>query len=235
MADSVPQVAPVQPAPLKVQVTPLFCESSLSGGDTDHGSGGAAILVDQPSSPHPHLVIGGGKAGNLFLLDRDNMGHYHTNDNNQVVQSLSFGNAIFATAAFWNNSIYLAGVSGPMKAFSFNTTIGRFNTSSTSTSANNFSFPGATPSVSSTPGGTTGTNIVWAIDSSAYGTPCCANGPAVVYAYDATNLATKLWDSSQGSGNPAGNAVKFTVPTVANGKVYVGTRGAVNVYGLKPN
>jgi hypothetical protein len=204
-------------------------QSSLEGGDNDFGAGGAAILVDQPSSPVPHLVIGGGKEGNLFLLNRDNMGKF--NSTNQVVQILGFGQSIFATAAFWNNSLYLAGVGGPLKTYSFNATTGKFNTSPTSQSLASYNFPGATPSVSST--GTTN-GIVWAIDSSAYGTPCCSNGPAILHAHDANNLATELWNSSQGSSNAAGNAVKFTVPTIANGKVYVGTRSEIDVFGLLP-
>lgn len=87
-----------------------------------------------------------------------------------------------------------------------------------------YNFPGATPSVSSTPSYTNG--IVWALNQANYCTPQSAGcGPAVLYAYDATNVSTMLWNSSQGTGNAAGNAVKFTVPTIANGKVYVGTRG----------
>lgn len=203
----------------------------LFGHDTDHGSGGAAILLDQPGGPHPHLMIGGGKEGNLFLLDRDNMGHY--NNTNQVVQTLDFGNAIFATAAFWQNTLYLAGFNGPLKAYPFSTATGMFSTSSSSRSGTSYAKFGATPSVSAN-GATNG--IIWALDNSLYCTaqsPGC--GPTVLHAYDATNLATELWNSSQGSGNAAGNAVKFMVPTVANGKVYVGTRTEVTVYGLLPN
>jgi hypothetical protein len=218
-------------------------QSSLEGNDTDFGAGGAAILVDEPSPSLPHLVIGGGKDGNLFLLNRDNMGHFNTT--NQVVQTLSLGNAIFATPAFWQNMLYLAGISSSLKAFSFNTATGMFNTLPASQSSSSYGFPGVTPSISAS-GASNG--IVWAIDSSQYcTTQSLGCGPAVLHAYDATNLAKELWNSSQGSGNTAGNAVKFTVPTVANGRVYIGTRGnnkggttssapgELDVYGLTPN
>jgi hypothetical protein len=223
-------------------------QQNLEEGDSDHGSGGAAILVDQPAGPHQHLVIGGGKEGNFFLLDRDNMGGYGANFNpvdSNAVQKFAERDAIFSTAAFFNNALYIAGVSGPLKSFAFNTTTGLFNTAQTSQSAGTFGFPGATPSVSAR--GTTN-GIVWAIDNGQYCTqqsPGC--GAAVLHAFDATNLATELWNSSQSAGDAAGNAVKFTVPTVANGKVYIGTRGndtgnggttipgEIDVYGLKPN
>jgi hypothetical protein len=80
--------------------------------------------------------------------------------------------------------------------------------------------------------------VLWAIDSSGYGVPSqFGTGPAILHAYDAANLSSELWNSSQAanSRDTAGNAVKFTVPTVANGKVYIGTRTEIDVYGLLPN
>ena len=108
-------------------------QASLDASDKDHGSGGAAILLDQASGPVHHLLIGGGKEGTLFLLNRDNMGQYSSSNNN-VVQSISFGQSIFATSAFWNNSLYLAGVGGPLQQFTFNTTTGLFGNSAAHTS-----------------------------------------------------------------------------------------------------
>jgi hypothetical protein len=98
-----------------------------------------------------------------------------------------------------------------------------------------FSFPHSTPSISSN-GTAAGTGILWAIDSSQFGSPGPGPGPAVLYAMDPTNISSHLWDSTQAPGNrdTAGNAVKFAVPTVVNGKVYVGTSASVSVYGLLP-
>ena len=214
--------------------------------DQDFGAGGAALLVDQPNGPVLHLVIGGGKDGYLYLLNRDSMGGL--GDAN-AWQRFKFGSGIFATGAFWNNTFYMAGVGGHLQAVPFNSSTGMFNTGNVSQSAASFGFPGSTPSVSAS--GTTN-GIVWALDQGNYCTPgdhphgC---GPVVLHAYDATNLAIELWNSTMGTGNAAGNAVKFTVPTVANGKVYVGTRGnntggvgsstsspgELDVYGLLPN
>ena len=206
-------------------------QATLSANDADHGSGGAAILMDPSSGPVAHLLIGGGKAGVLYLLNRDNMGGFDSTTNH-VVQSLFVSSSeILATAAIWNNSLYIAASGSPLQQFPFNLTTGQFGSPS-HTSAHSFGGKGATPSVSASSGSTDG--IVWALDSGPYGAPCCANGPAVLHAYDAGNVGMELWNSTQGTGNAAGNAVKFTVPTVANGKVYVGTRGELSVYGLLP-
>jgi hypothetical protein len=225
-------------------------QATLESTDKDFGSGGATVLIDQTSGPLQHLAVGGGKDQNLFLLNRDDLGHNNSTD--RVVQTLPFDHGIFATPAFWQNSLYLAGGGGTLKQYTFDAAHGVFNTSFASQSAGTFGWPGATPSISSQ-GATNG--IVWAIDSSAFGAAndngdsLRAAGPAVLHAYSATKLATELWNSSQATGgrDTAGDAVKFTVPTVANGKVYIGTRGnddtqghgttfgEIDVYGLLPN
>jgi hypothetical protein len=169
----------------------------------------------------------------------------------KTVQYFAIGtggqNPIFATPAFWNNRMFLAPAAQPMLAYAFDTLADKFNPASpTSQSPTKYGYLGSTPSVSAS--GASSNGIVWAIYSAKCTTqaPCI---PAVLHAYDATNLANELWNSSTNPADAAGNAVKFTVPTVANGKVYVGTRGNNNgglsgsttisgeldVYGLKPN
>ena len=125
---------------------------------------------------------------------------------------------------------------------------GYSGTNQGASSAISYGFPGSTPSISTRPDNSNA--IVWALDNTQYCTPQSPGcGPTVLHAYDANNLGTEFWNSSQGTGNSAGYAVKFTVPTVANGKVYVGTRGndtqqpgntdtisgELDVYGLVPN
>jgi len=200
-------------------------QSFLDANDLDVGGGGAVLLIDNPGGPFAHLLIGGGKEGKLYLLNRDNLGHIAANDA-QIVQSFSLSQGIFATPVFRQNTLYIAAAGSPLSAFSFIASTGKFNTVPTSQSSATFGFPGATPSLSSN--GTTN-GIVWAIERS-------ATGAAVLHAYDATNVANELWNSSMaaGSRDQAGGAVKFTVPTIANGKVYIGAQGELDVYGLLP-
>jgi outer membrane protein assembly factor BamB len=190
-------------------------------------------------------MVGAGKSGVFYVLNRSNMGHFNASSDAAAVQTWTAGHA-FSTPAFWNNRMYYFGSSQPGVAYDFSTSTGLFNIVPSSQTPTTFSFPGASPSVSSS-GANNG--IVWAINSHTFCNPSPNCGPAVLRAYDADNLGTELWNSSQGSGNAAGFAVKFTVPTVANGKVYVGTRGnntgdvdsststpgQIDVYGLLPN
>jgi len=213
-----------------------------NAADNDFGSGGSALVLNLSTGPQ-HLVIGGGKDGMLYLLNGDSMGG--SGDPN-AWQHFNLGHAIYETAAFWNNTLYIAPSGASMLGYTFNTSTNLFNTTQASQSATTFGFPGSTPSVSARG---TGNGILWAIDPTNFCTgqaPACA--PAVLHAYSATNLATELWNSSMVGADAAGNAVQFAVPTVANGKVYVGTRGnntggafgsttisgELDVYGLKP-
>ncbi len=214
-----------------------FNQAFLDGQDVDLGSSGVVILPDQTSGP-AHLLVAGGKEGKLYLLDRDAMGNYcaacTTTDTN-ILQSFLAAPAIFGTPAFWQNKLYLGGTSDALSLFAFDTTTGTFNTVASSQSVTSFQFPGPTPSLSAQ--GASG-GVLWAIDSSRYGVPSAfGTGPAILHAYDAANLSSELWNSSLAANNrdAAGNAVKFTVPTVANGKVYIGTRTEIDVYGLLPN
>jgi len=196
----------------------------LNGSDADLGSGGATVLVDQPSSPVPHLLIGGGKDGRLFLLNRDALGGQTPTDGGAVQILQTNHNGIFATPAFWQNTLYIGRVNDHVEAYTFNTGSGTFGTSPSSISPGTSGFPGSTPSISAQ-GSSNG--IVWTIQR-------VNGGSSVLHAFDATNLANELWNSNATTGDHAGTSVKFTVPTVANGKVYVGTAGEISVYGLLP-
>jgi len=199
-------------------------QASLDDGDTDLGSGGVLVLPNQPG-PNPHLAVAAGKDGNIFLLNRDNMGKYNPGGSNQVVQEL--GNTIggiWGIPAYFHGQVYFGGAYDSLKAFTL--TNGLFGTSPSSQSAANFGYPGPTPSVSSA-GASNG--IVWAVDISAWG----SGGPAVLHAYNAASLAQELYNSGQNAArDQLGPAVKFTVPTIANGKVYVGTGNSLAVFGL---
>jgi hypothetical protein len=227
-----------------LQITQYFTpsdEANDDANDFDFGAGGATLLADLPAgNTVTHALICGGKDSLLLVLNRDLLGGF----DGSIVQTVNIGHPIFATGAFWNNNLYLGGLNGPLTAFQLNTTNANFTQSSVSTHV--YGFPGTTPSASSA---ATQNGIVWALDTNKYCTHQSSGcGPAVLYAYDAGNIATELWDSGLASGDAAGYSVKFMVPTIANGKVYVGTRGnnaggadssttipgELDIYGLKP-
>lgn len=220
---------------------------TLGANDIDLGAGGAAVVVSPSGGPFQHVVITGGKDGTLYVLNADHLGGI--GDTN-AVQYFPIGTGgqhpIFAIPAFWNNTLFIAPVNQPLLAYAFDTSVGKLNpTTPRSQSPTQYGFPGATPSLSAS--GSSSNGILWAINNTNYCAASC--GPAVLHAYDATNLANELWNSATNPADAAGYAVKFTVPTVANGKVYIGTRGnntggvygsttisgELDVYGLKPN
>jgi hypothetical protein len=210
-----------------------FDQDSLNNMDIDLGSAGSIVLPTQ-SGAHPNLLIATGKPGFLYLLDRDNMGHFQAGSNSQIVQSVpvkpnnsDVTGGIFATPAYWNGHIYIAAVSDHLKAFDLSG--GQLSAQPTSVSTTLYDYPGASPAVSSA--GASG-GIVWTLEGDGY-TP---SNPPVLHAYDATNVASELYNSAQAPNtrDQAGPAVKMTVPTIANGKVYVGTQTELTVYGLLP-
>ena len=231
----------------QLQVTAYFSptdQASDDVNDLDFGSGGATVFLTPSGGPVKHLAIGGGKDGVLYVLNGDTLGGA---GNSSAVQMINLNAAIYSHPAFWNDTLYIGPVGGSLQAYGYSSSTGLFTTTWTTQSKSTYAFPGASPSVSSA--GASGDAVVWAIDSGAncFGKRPC--GPAVLHAYSAADLTSELWSSSMAAADTAGNAVKFTVPLIANGKVYVGTRGnntggapgtttipgEIDVYGLKPN
>ena len=130
---------------------------------------------------------------------------------------------MWSTPAYFNGTVYNGGAGDYLKAFSISNAA--INPTPVAQSTTALGYPGASPSISAN-----GTNnaIVWALETSGF-----PSGPAILRAYNATNIAQELYNSSLNLArdNP-GNAVKYTVPTVANGKVYAGTQTELDVYGL---
>jgi hypothetical protein len=200
-----------------------YNQAFLALFDVDLGSGGPLLLPDEAGSPsHPHLMMGAGKGGTIYVLDRDGLGQFNSTSDN-IVQSLPYAvAACFDVPAYFNKTIYYAGLSDPLKAFAI--TNGVINETPISQGAAT-DFPGPTPSISAN-----GTNngIVWTIDSSGF----YSGTPEILRAFDATNLARELYDSAwAGTLDIPGGPVKFAVPTIANGKVYVGAQYALAVFG----
>ncbi len=224
--------------PLLDYFTP-YNQGSLTSADLDISSGGLMLLPPLPSGQQFLVTIG--KAGTLYLADTSNLGKYCSSctsvDTNvhQEIQGVFTG--FWGAPAYWNGNLYWSGgnddtnAAEPLKAFAFNAGTGLVSAAPTSMSARSFNFSGPIPSISSN--GTTN-GILWGVDNGNYATTCSGGtGCQVLYAYDATNLANLLYTSSQAANNRdvPGAAVKFATPTVANGKVYVGSVGAVSAFG----
>ncbi len=201
--------------------TPFDAVSVLNPADKDQGSSGTIILPDSVGGGK-HLIIQAGKSGRIYLLDQTNLGGYHPS-NTSDPQAKAFVNGVFGLPAYWNGNVYFWALRDKLKAFSIAN--GVLSSTPTSIGPETSGFPGVSSSVSSNG---TSNGIVWSVQTDAFGTP----GPAVLYAHDATNVATTLYSSAQNAArDSAGNAVKFATPTIVNGKVYVGTQYGLSVYG----
>ncbi len=186
---------------------------ALSDQDLDLGSSGALLLPDgSGSAAHPHLLITGSKSGAVYLLDRDHLGHFQAKGNGQIVQSLpSAVGPIFGIPAYFNNTVYFSAAHDQVKAFSLQN--GLLSALPVSASSSTFGEMGTVPSISAD-GARNG--ILWTIDPAGQ-----------LHAFDAADLESQLYQGSVGS------YIKFSTPTIANGKVYVGTLDSLVVFGMQ--
>jgi hypothetical protein len=186
---------------------------ALTDKDLDLGSSGALLLPDGTgSATHPRLLVAGSKPGTVYLVDRDNLGHFNPDGDTQIVQSLSDAvGPLFGIPAYFNHRLYFSAAKDQIKAFSIRD--GLMSTVPVMATGSTFAAPGTVPSISANEGAS---GILWTVDSAAQ-----------LDAFDAADLGHQLYQGSVGS------FIKFSTPTIANGKVYVGTFDSLVVFGLK--
>ncbi len=199
----------------------------LRENDADLGSGADIVMPDN-SSQYPHELIGGGKDGRIFVLDRDDMGEFQITDH--VIQEVQTGvtefDNMYDTPTFWNGILYYHCANDVVKSYNWDSSTGLISTTPISKGTKVYGVHGATASLSANGSSDA---VLWEIESTAYPN----GGAAILRAYDAKNLSTELYDSTQaGTRDQAGMAIKFAVPTVADGHVYIGTGTELDMYGL---
>jgi Chitobiase/beta-hexosaminidase C-terminal domain len=197
-------------------------QAQLSPSNQDQGSGGILLLPNSASGGQ-HLMVQAGKSGGAYILNQENLGGYHPNDTVDPEREATL-RPIFGAPAYWSGHLFFWAAAEHLRAFPF--VNGIMSSTSSSISAEYSGFPGSTPVVSANDNSN---GIVWNIRSDAFAT----QGREILYAHAASNVSTMLYSSEQdiARDNP-GAAVKFVVPVVANGKVYVGAENQISVYGL---
>jgi outer membrane protein assembly factor BamB len=201
-----------------------YNQSEMEVLNGDLGSTGSMLLPDQLGQ-HPHLLFGVAKSGEIYLLNRDNMGHFQPTSNSQIVQNLPhlFPDKVHASAGYWQNAtgawVYISSVEGKLQALALSR--GQLSSTPASETSMTFTYPGVTPVISSH-GDSDG--IVWALE----------NYSGILHAFSATDLGNELYNSNQAQNgrDHTEHGVQFYVPTVANGKVYFGSRTHVYAFGL---
>ena len=220
------KISPTTPA----TVTDFFAPhdtTAQSEADFDLGSGGILLLPDivDLAGKTWHLALGSGKTGFIYVIDRDNMGKFDPSVDN-IVQEIPrccgpFGGlygAVFSTPAYFNSTVYFGAVAEPIEAFAVSD--GQLSLPYTMLSSDGFGYPGTTPSISANGDDNA---LLWAVESGTTG---------VLHAYDANNLADEVYTSNVNATRDQFGAGKFIAPTIANGRVYVGTPTGVAVFGI---
>jgi hypothetical protein len=202
-----------------------YDQATLAANDTDLGSCGPLLLPDSVGSlAHRHLIVGPGKSGKIYLVDRDNMGHFQNGSDSQIVQSFNGINGSWSPPAYWNNLLFFQASSAPMVAFSISNAF--INQTPVGTAPASVGGLNGSPVVSAN-GANNG--IVWVVNNNSGN----SGSPGTLYAFNAQDISQMLWSSAQaGSRDSMASGVKMTTPTVAGGKVYVGGQYALTVYGV---
>jgi Concanavalin A-like lectin/glucanases superfamily/Abnormal spindle-like microcephaly-assoc'd, ASPM-SPD-2-Hydin/Fibronectin type III domain len=203
-------------------------QSNLDLNNLDLDAGGMILLPDQPGA-HPHVMVSAGKNGSIYVVDRDNLTHYHPTDQNvqTIANAFPFGTPLpgnYSSPVYFNGSVYFGPVSDVVQAFRL--TNGLLSTTPSSTTPQAFPYPGGSLAISANG---TANGILWAVQK---------NGSAkgTLHAYDAGNLASELYNSDQAGTRDTldAPAAKFSIPLVINGRVYVASEGKLTIYGLLP-
>ena len=221
-----------------------------SNADEDLASSGVTVLPDGAGpAAHPNVLVGSDKLGHLWMIDRSNMSHFSSSADNTVQfltlpntttcggGSAGTGECVFSTQGYWNGNIYVATKSGPLMQLPLSGGLLPGNAQQIAVPASQsiefYGYPTPTPMISASP---TGNGVVWVLDNNANGTTngSVAQGAAVLRAYNATSLGSTLYTSSASGADVGPPAVKFTVPVIANGRVYVAGGQQVTAYGLAP-
>ena len=202
-------------------------QQQLNDEDLDLGSLGPLLLPDQPGS-HAHLLLTGDKAGTVYVIDRDGMSGFVSGKNSYGVQIFKVKGGCYGAAAYWNQHVFLACSNDSLRDYKVEN--GKLSAKPVAQTAKEFANPGATVTVSANG---TKNGIVWLVETKVWN---AADQFAVVHAYDAANVTHELYNSSENLARDGpGLAVRFVIPTVMNGRVYIGAKGELNVYGLLSN
>ncbi len=199
-------------------------QQQQNDGDKDLGSGGTVVLPDQIDSSNKiwHLAVGAGKASHLYLVNRDSMGKFNPSmDASYQHETTLFAGRVYSTPALFNSTVYYGADGDQIKAFRLQNA--RLSTTSAGATRQVFPYPGTTPSISANG---TKDGIVWAVEQ---------GWTATLHAFDASDLSKEIYNTNQApfAQDQVGTGNKFITPTIANGRVYVGTTFGVAVYGLR--
>jgi PQQ-like domain len=192
--------------------------------DLDLGSGGPILLSSQPDASNDRLIVAG-KDGSIYDIDLRNMKHSQRSEADLEAGAPMVRRQSFSAPAYWNGNLYFVFARGDLMDFAVEK--GRVATEATSEGHKWFEFPGATPTISSDH---LQNGIVWFVESRRGGEE---DVPAVLHAYEARDVSHELYSTEEYSARDRlPSATRFTIPTVVNGRVYVGTRYWLVVYGL---